>query len=119
MYAITVIKSHDVCGDICFSFRLIGLFALPNTLYFEVQEEAFCHCIVPTVALTAHAADEAMLCLHSLVLAAGILTATVGVNDQPRLWLTLLYRHVQCGADQFSRHARRHRPPKQYWVRPD
>jgi hypothetical protein len=43
---------------------LIGIFALPNAFHFVVQEEAFCHSIVPTVALTVHSADEAMLYLQ-------------------------------------------------------
>lgn len=45
-----------------------------------------------------------------LIQLARILTAAVGMNDQPWCWLTLLYRHTQCGADQFRRHARRHGP---------
>ena len=106
----TVVEAHDVRSDISFCFRLIGIVSLPDPFHLEIQEKAFGDGIVPAIALTTHAAYEAMLSQQGLVLVAGILTAAAGMSDQPWCWLTLLYRHTQCNADQFRRHARRHGP---------
>ena len=56
---------------------MVSVLALPNPLHLEVQEEAFSNRIVPAVALSAHAANEAMLVQQVLVELTGILPSPV------------------------------------------
>lgn len=62
-----------------------------QTRYLEVQEEAFGDGVpydnrlsVPALAFTAHAANKAVLVQQFLIQCAGVLAATVGMDDQAR-----------------------------------
>ena len=62
------------------------------------------------LARAAHAAIEAVPGNQCLILGAGILPATVAVNDQSGRWTALPDGHLQSVADKTCRRARRHRP---------
>ena len=52
---------------------VIGKVALPDPLHLQIQEEALHHSVIPTIALSAHAAHQAMRLQQRLVRSAGVL----------------------------------------------
>ncbi len=55
-----VVEANDVVGDVGHGLSVVGVIALPNPFRLEAQEEALHDRVVPTVALAAHAADQAV-----------------------------------------------------------
>ena len=72
-----VVEVDDVVGDVAHCLGVVGVVALPNTLHLQVQEEALRHRVIPTIAFTAHAADQAMFGQQLLTHGAGVLTAAI------------------------------------------
>jgi len=89
---------------------MVGILSLPDTFHFQVQEEAFCDGVIPTISLTAHTVNETVPLKHLLVQRAGILTAAIRMDDQSWDWLPLSDRHAQGIVDQLDEYARRHGP---------
>src|SRR5450830_153349 len=67
MQSHAVVEANDVVGDVSHGLAVVGVVALPNALRLEAQEEALHHRVVPTVALAAHAAYQAVSCQQRLV----------------------------------------------------
>src|SRR5690606_35750074 len=60
--------------------------ATMNELFLQRRKEALGDCVVPAAAGSAHAALDAVLLQQLLVVATGILRATVSMMDQPARW---------------------------------
>ncbi len=90
-----------VPGAICFAAGALGL---------QRREEALHRRVVPDVAGSAHAADDAAVGHQSLELLAGVLAALIGVVQQLVGLAASPDRHQQCIRDQLRGHAGAHRP---------
>lgn len=75
-------EADDVIGDVGLGLGMIGILPLRDALHLEVQEKAFCYCVIATIAPAAHAANETVPRKHLQVQHAGILTAVVRMDDQ-------------------------------------
>lgn len=76
MQPCAVVEGNDVIRHIALGLGLIGIAALPNTRHFQIQEEAFRHCVIPAIAFPAQAADgQSPIRNASQTSAAGILGA--------------------------------------------
>jgi len=76
-----VVKHLDVVKQFCVGDRARGEGLIQLGL--ERAEEALAHRVIPAVALTAHAAGDAVLVEQPLEVAAGVLAASVRVVDRP------------------------------------
>ena len=102
MQPFAVVKVHDVIGDVIDGFLVVGVIALPHPLHFQVEEEGFHDAVVPTIALPAHASDQPVLAQQLAVSVAGVLTATVGMDDQAGFRAALADSQAQRRAHQFG-----------------
>ena len=68
-----VVEADDVVGDVACGLGVVGIVTLPDTLHFEVQEEALHHRVIPAIAFAAHAADKAVLGQQRRMHGAGVL----------------------------------------------
>ena len=60
---------------------VIGKVALPDPLHLQIQEEALHHSVIPTIALSAHAAHQAMRLQQRLAPAAWCAALAYCVNS--------------------------------------
>src|SRR5512137_1193198 len=110
MAAFSVVVGLDVFEDIGPSL-LPGLVTDPmHLLNLQGMEEAFHGSIVITVALLAHATEEAVLVQERLIVQRGILAAPIGVEDQPRYGTAPEDGHGQGGYHQRPGDPLAHRP---------
>ena len=110
MQPFAVVEADDIVRDVPSSLGVVGVVALPDPLHLQVQEEALHHCVVPAVSFAAHARACAMAGQQRAVGFAGVLAASIRVDDQPGRRPALGDGHPQSGTDQLGRHARGHRP---------
>ena len=89
-----VVAADDVVSDVARGLGVVGIVTLPNTLHFELQEEALHHRVIPAVALAAHAANQAVLGQQRLMQGAGVLGgfnwSSQHLHSWRRLWADLL-----------------------------
>ena len=93
---------------------VIGIAFLPDPLHLQTQEEARHHRVIPAVALSAHAAHQAMRCQQRLMRATRVLRASLGMHDKTRAGIALSQSqsqsHFQSCAFPCCRHLGRHGP---------
>ena len=105
MTSLAVVEHLDVVNDVS-----SGLFPGPvvsekHPLRFEAAEKALCHCVVPAVTLSAHAADYTV-CLEQLLKSiAAVLAASVRVEYQAGTGTTTPDAHPHGVDDQLSGYA--------------
>jgi hypothetical protein len=63
---------------------VIGVVTLPDALHLQIQEEALHYGVIPTVSLATHAGAQTVTGQQGAIGFAGILAATVRVNDKFR-----------------------------------
>jgi len=85
--------------------RVIG-----EAFAFETAEHAFDHGIVPTISSPTHATLHLMALQQGVIGLAGVLTAPIGVVQQPRRGLPTTNGHHQRGFHQRGLHRSGHSP---------
>ncbi len=84
MSSLPIIEHLNVFEDVLCRFVSRGVVPMIDELTLECPEETFDAGIVPAVAFTAHAGDEAILIEQPLVARGRILTATIRMMQEPR-----------------------------------
>ena len=89
MFAFSIVKDLNVL-----EYRLQGVLRALETFVvdqfrFDDAEKGFGHGIIPAVTFSAHALDETMLFKNLSKILAGILNASIRVNDQPGTGTTI------------------------------
>lgn len=84
MQPLGVIKRDDVVGDVHQRFLVVGMAPLPDSFHRQVKKKPLHDGVIPTIALAAHAGDQAVPFKQGLVQLPGVLTAAVAVDDQPK-----------------------------------
>src|SRR5690606_21285309 len=74
-----------------------------HQLFLERREEALADSVVPAVAGSAHARQAAVFSKDALVVAARVLTAAVGVVDEPGRWAPQEKRPLQRSNSEVTR----------------
>ena len=97
-----VIKGFDVIEDGGASCGVGGEALMINQLVFECAPEGFDKGVVVTIAFAAHGSDQPVLSEQLAVGGAGELATAIGVDDELRVWPTLLKSHAQSGDDELS-----------------
>ena len=91
----TVVSHRDVLHDIGPSLRT-GLIVPPmNSLRLQFPEETFNNAVIPTVAFSAHAPQNAVGFQKPSELMTRILNPPVRMKDQSFLGAPVPYRHLQ------------------------
>ena len=55
MQSQVVVERHDVISDIADGLVVVGVVALPDAFYLQIEEESLHDGVVPTITLAAHA----------------------------------------------------------------
>jgi hypothetical protein len=106
----TIIEDFHVIEDrILRLLTTLERFQIP-TFGLSGMEKTLRHRVVPTVAFAAHARLNALMMEKPSVAIRHLLTASIGVQDQPGLRLTLVERHLECVRHEFRFEPRAHRP---------
>src|SRR4029453_7185375 len=104
MTALAVVEHFDILKHRCLGLFMripglqieqFGLESVKETLYYG---------IIPTVTFTAHTRLYAVLGQEVPIALSTILTATIGMHDQPRCGLALTNRHHRRLIDQLCPH---------------
>src|SRR5512143_306402 len=90
-----VIKPFHILKNLLPRRRPGGEYRLLEAFYLESSEETLSHRIIPTITGATHAGGDPLGREHSTVGAAGVLTAPVGMMDQPGADRTIRQCHVQ------------------------
>src|SRR5215204_6555389 len=106
----TIIKALNIA-----KYRLPGMSRgskrlVVQTLDFQGSKETFCHSIVITVARTAHAGHQVVLCQQCSIGKTGILTPLVRMMEQAYWRAACQERSLQRPLDQFCGHGGIHGP---------
>ena len=81
-----------------------------DPLGFQAPKEAFRNCVIETVALTAHAADEAMFFENFPIIVRSILAASIRVVQQTLSRISTAKGHLQRIYGQLTGHSGGGRP---------
>src|ERR1700731_3681170 len=95
MSPLAVVEQFDVLEQLAACLSSGTPPALIDQFDFERGEKAFGHRVVPAVAFTAHAALDAVYRQQLLIVAAGVLAATIRVMQQTLRRLTVLQCHLE------------------------
>src|SRR3954470_3043022 len=88
----------------CFKVHIVKPLDLQRT------EKSFRHCVIPTVALPAHRSAHGVTAQGRLKVAAGVLRALIGMEDQAFSRSASEPHHGQGINDEVSRYTLAHRP---------
>jgi len=95
MSPLAVVEEFDVLEQLAARLSSGTPLALIDQFDFECGEKTFRHRFVPTVALTAHAALDAVDRQQLLIIVAGILAAAIRVMQQALRRLAVLQCHPE------------------------
>ena len=110
----SVIKHFDVVEHIGPGLRPCLIVTPMDPFPFEQGEETFCHGVIVTIPSPTHAARDALIPKQFLEIAAGILTATIGVMNETRYWWALSYGYLEGLQDQVALKPRPQAPPHHF-----
>ena len=77
MFSLSVVKDFDVLEDVAQSIVETVPQLLTSEFCFQSGKLTFCDCIIPTVSLSAHGGDDAMVSEHRSIGLACILASSV------------------------------------------
>jgi len=83
MAALTIVKYFNVVKNVGSSLSARSVFETIYPFRLQGMEEALHRSVVPTISLTAHAADKAVNLEFVLIVFTGILAASVRMMDDP------------------------------------
>ena len=95
MGALAIVEAFDVIKDFAARLCASGEVAAVNEFQFKGAPEAFHGGVVIAVAVTTHGGDQAGLAESAAVIGAGVLDATIGVEEQISWWLAMQQGHGQ------------------------
>src|SRR5437867_10811977 len=81
-----------------------------DELDLQRREETLGHRVVPAIAPATHAADDPVLGQDALIVAAGVLTAAIGMMEQPLRRAPAAHGPPERDAGEAGRDALGHRP---------
>src|SRR5881628_2262084 len=95
MGALAIVESFDVIEDFSSSLGASAETAAVNQLQFKGAPEAFHGGVVITVAAATHGGDQASLTERLAKIAAGVLDAAIGMEQQVGWRVAMQQRHGQ------------------------
>src|SRR2546427_4672465 len=105
MSPLSVVEELEVVEELGARRSPRGPFGVVDEFDLHRREKALGDGVVPAVAPTAHAADDPMLRQPPLVVAAGVLTAAIGMMHQPRRRPPPRQRHAEGSEGEVIRDA--------------
>ena len=95
MTPFAVVEDLDVFEEVSMRGLVVEPATVMSQLGLEQMKERFGYGVIPAVALAAHALHETVSGQPLGELSAGVLDASIGVDDEPWRWLSSRHRSLQ------------------------